>query len=171
MVEWLLWTSSASKIPSACSFGECQFRGFEGLAEQRCHFVPRGTTKGPPQETKDLEFAPRVKCLQHTWRKVPTKCLQKDALVPWWYWKATLKTCSVYWRDGFIPAISGVRANDFEQLMRETFRVRACERVDRGFLTTVEFVRRKVAWNAQDFFWIYDPTHTLADCSDVHYGE
>ena len=73
--------------------------------------------------------------------------------------------------DGFIPAISGVRANDFEQLMRETFRVRACERVDRGFLTTVEFIRRKVAWNAQDFFWIYDPTHTLADCSDVHYGE
>ena len=26
--------------------------------------------------------------------------LQKDALVPWWYWKATLKTCGVYWRDG-----------------------------------------------------------------------
>ena len=23
--------------------------------------------------------------------------LQKDALVPWWYWKATLKTCSVHW--------------------------------------------------------------------------
>ena len=26
--------------------------------------------------------------------------LQKDALVPWWYWKATLKTCGVYWGDG-----------------------------------------------------------------------
>ena len=25
MVEWLLWTSSASEIPSACSFGECKF--------------------------------------------------------------------------------------------------------------------------------------------------
>ena len=23
--------------------------------------------------------------------------LQKDAVVLWWYWKATLKTCSVYW--------------------------------------------------------------------------
>ena len=41
--------------------------------------------------------------------------LQKDAVVPWWYWKATLKRCSVHWRDGFIPAISGVRANDLEQ--------------------------------------------------------
>ena len=46
--------------------------------------------------------------------------------------------------------------------MRETFRVRACERVDPGFLTTMEILRRKMAWNAQDFFWIYDPTHTLA---------
>ena len=87
--------------------------------------------------------------------------LQKDALVPWWYWKATLKTCSVHWRDGFVPAISGVRANDLQQLMRETFRVRICERVDPGFLTTVEFMRRKVAWNVEDFFRIYDPMHTL----------
>ena len=45
--------------------------------------------------------------------------------------------------------------------MRETFRARACERVDSGFLITVEFMRRKVAWNAEDF-WIYDPIHTLA---------
>ena len=88
--------------------------------------------------------------------------LQKDALVPWWYWKATLKTCSVYWGDGFTPAISGVRANDLEQLMRETFRVKVGERVDPGFLTTVEVLRRKVAWNVEDFFRIYDPMHTLA---------
>ena len=46
--------------------------------------------------------------------------LQKDALVPLWYWKAMLKTCGVHWRDGVIPAISGFRANDLEQLMRET---------------------------------------------------
>ena len=46
--------------------------------------------------------------------------------------------------------------------MRETFRVRACERVDPGFLTTVEILRRKVAWNVEDFFWIDDPMHTLA---------
>ena len=85
--------------------------------------------------------------------------LQKDALVPWWYWKATLKTCSVYQKDGFIPAISSVRANDLE---RETFRVRTCERVDLGSLTTVEILCRKVAWNVEDFFWIYDLIHSLA---------
>ena len=45
--------------------------------------------------------------------------------------------------------------------MRETFRARACERVDSGFLITVEFMRRKVAWNAEDF-WISDPIHTVA---------
>ena len=67
--------------------------------------------------------------------------LLKDALVPWWYWKATLKTCSVHWRNGFIPTISGVRTNDLEQLMRETFRVSVCERVDPGFLTTAEILR------------------------------
>ena len=87
--------------------------------------------------------------------------LQKDALVPWWYWKATLKTCNVHWGDGFIPAIVGVRANDLEQLMREKFRVRACEHVDPGSLTTMEILCRKVAWNAENFR-IYDPKRTLA---------
>ena len=57
MVEWLFWTSSASEIPSACFFGECKFHGSEGLAEQRYHFVLRGTAQGPPQETNILEFA------------------------------------------------------------------------------------------------------------------
>ena len=57
MVEWLFWTSSASEFLAACSFGTCKFRGSEGLAEQRYHFVLRGNTQGPPQETKDLEFA------------------------------------------------------------------------------------------------------------------
>ena len=88
--------------------------------------------------------------------------LQKDALVPCWYWKATLKTCNVHWRDGFILSISGVRANDLEQLMCETFRVRACDRVDPGSLTTAKILRRKAAWNVEDFFWIDDPIHTLA---------
>ena len=88
--------------------------------------------------------------------------LQKDAMVLWWYWRATLKTCSVHWVDGFTPAVSGVKANDLEQLMRETFRVRICERVDPGFLTTVDILRREVAWNVEDFFWIDDPMHTLA---------
>ena len=44
----------------------------------------------------------------------------------------------------------------------EKFRVKVCERVDPGFLTTVEVLRRKVAWNAEDFFRIYDPIHRLA---------
>ena len=56
----------------------------------------------------------------------------------------------------FLP-FSGVRADNLEQL----FRVKVCESVDPGFLTTVEILRRKVAWNVQDFFWIYDPIHTL----------
>ena len=29
-------------------------------------------------------------------------------------------------------------------------------------MTTVEFMRRKVAWNVEDFFRIYGPIHTLA---------
>ena len=57
MVEWLFWASSTSEFLAACSFGECKFRGSEGSAEQRYHFVLRGTTQEPPQETKDLEFA------------------------------------------------------------------------------------------------------------------
>ena len=56
--------------------------------------------------------------------------------------------------------------NDLEKLMREAFRVKVCERVDPGFLTTVEILHRKVAWNAEDFFWIYDPIHTLALADD-----
>ena len=57
MFELLLWTSSTSEIPSACSFGECKVRGFEGWVEQKYHFVLRDNAEGPPQETKDLEFA------------------------------------------------------------------------------------------------------------------
>ena len=80
--------------------------------------------------------------------------LRRNALVPRWFSKATLKTCGVRWTDSFTPAISGVRANDLEQLMRYAFRVRVSQRVDPGFLTTVEILRRKVAWNAEDFFRI-----------------
>ena len=46
--------------------------------------------------------------------------------------------------------------------MREAFRVKVCERVYPGFLTTVDILRRKVAWNVEDFFWIDDPKYTLA---------
>ena len=144
-------------------FGECKFRGFEGLAE---YVVP-----------KDLHRKRKI------WRLFKNRCgvrdtsqvfvtyleehlnehgVLKDAVVPCWYWIATLKKCGVHLGDGFIPAISDDRANDVEQLMRESFKVKICDHVDSGFLTTAEILRRKVAWNAEDFFWIYDPTHTLA---------
>ena len=46
--------------------------------------------------------------------------------------------------------------------MREVFKVKTCERIGPGFLTSVEFLHRKVAWNAEGFSWTHDPKHTLA---------
>ena len=54
------------------------------------------------------------------------------------------------------------RADDLEQLMREVFKVKICERIDTGFLTSVEFLHRKVGWNAEGFSWTHDSKHTLA---------
>ena len=53
--------------------------------------------------------------------------------------------------------------DDLEQLMREVFKVKICERVGPGFLTAVEILHKKVAWNAEGFSWTHDPKHTLAD--------
>ena len=150
MVKWLLLTSSASEIPSACSLGECKFRGFEGSAEQRHHFFLHGTTQGLRRKRKIWRLLKNRCGIRDTSQVFATHVeedlnehgLKKDALLPCWYWKATLKTCSVHWRNGFILVISGVRANDLEQLMCETFRVRACERVDPGSLTTVEILQK-----------------------------
>ena len=88
--------------------------------------------------------------------------MSKRPVVAWLYWKATLKTCSGHRRDGFSPAISGVRANDLAQLMREKFRVKVCERVDCGFLTTEKILRGEMALNAGELFWMYDPAQPLA---------
>ena len=55
-------------------------------------------------------FVTRVKCLQHRWGKVSTNMVLRKMLVPWWR--------SFHWENGFIPAISGVKTNDLEQLMR-----------------------------------------------------
>ena len=100
MVERPLLASSASEFLAACSFGECKFRGSEDLAEQRYCFVLRGTTQGPAQETKDLECCGIRDTSQvfvtYVQEGLNEQGLQKDALVPWWYWKATLKTCAVY---------------------------------------------------------------------------
>ena len=46
--------------------------------------------------------------------------------------------------------------------MREVFKVKICERIGPGFLTSVEVLHRKVAWNAEGFSWTHDPRHTLA---------
>ena len=54
------------------------------------------------------------------------------------------------------------RADDLEQLMREVFKVKICERIGPGFLTSVEFLHTEVAWNAEEFSWTHDPKHTLA---------
>ena len=41
-------------------------------------------------------------------------------------------------------------------------KVKICERIGPGFLTSVEFLHRKVAWNAEGFSWTHDPKHTPA---------
>ena len=38
--------------------------------------------------------------------------------------------------------------------------MKICGRVGPGFLTAVEFLHRKVAWNAEGFSWTHDPKHT-----------
>ena len=46
--------------------------------------------------------------------------------------------------------------------MRGVFKVKICKRIGPGFLTSMEFLHRKVAWNAEGFSWTHDPKHTLA---------
>ena len=46
--------------------------------------------------------------------------------------------------------------------MREVFKVKICERIGPGFLTSVDFLHRKVRWNAEGFSWTHDTKHTLA---------
>ena len=58
------------------------------------------------------------------------------------------------WGDDFIFGIPDDRLDDLEQLMREVFKVKFCERIGPGFLTSVEFLK--------EFSWTHDPKHTLA---------
>ena len=53
-------------------------------------------------------------------------------------------------------------ASDLEQLMREVYKVKICERIFPGSLTAVEFLHRKLVWNAEGLFWTHDPKHILA---------
>ena len=75
---------------------------------------------------------------------------------------ATLEALGVHWGHDFIFCIPDDRADDLEQLMREVFKVKICERIGPGFLTAVEFLHRKVAWNAEGFSWTHDAKNTLA---------
>ena len=73
-----------------------------------------------------------------------------------------LEGLGVNWRDGLIFGIPDDSARDLDQLMSEDFKVEICERVGLGFLTAVDLLHRKVAWNAEGFSWTYDAKHTLA---------
>ena len=73
-----------------------------------------------------------------------------------------LEALGVHWRDGFIFGIPDDRADYLEQLMREVFKEKICERIGPGFLTSVEFLHKKVGWNAEGSSKTHDPKHTLA---------
>ena len=73
-----------------------------------------------------------------------------------------LEALGVHWGDDFIFGIPDDKADDLEQLMREVFKVKICERIGPGFLTSVEFLHKKVGWDAESFSWTHDPKHTLA---------
>ena len=87
---------------------------------------------------------------------------QRNAVVPCLYWGAMLEALGVHWGDDFIFGIPDDRADDLERLMREVFKVKICERIGPGFLTSVDFLHRKVGWNGEGFSWTHDPKHTLA---------
>ena len=75
---------------------------------------------------------------------------------------AVLETLGVNWSDDFIFGIPDDKAKGVEQLMPEVFKVKICECIGPGFLTAVEFLHRKVAWNAEGFSLTHGPNHTLA---------
>ena len=49
----------------------------------------------------------------------------------------------MHWGDDFIFGIPDDRADDLDQLMREVLKVKICERIGPGFLTSLEFVHRR----------------------------
>ena len=75
---------------------------------------------------------------------------QRNAVVLCLYWGAIVEALGVHWGDDFIFGIPNDKANDLEQLMREVFKVKICERIGPGFLTSVEFLHKKVGWNLLD---------------------
>ena len=56
-----------------------------------------------------------------------------------------------HWGDDFIFSVADDRSDDVGLLMREVFKVKICERIGPGFLTSAEFLHRKMEWNAEGF--------------------
>ena len=77
-------------------------------------------------------------------------------------WRNAGSTWCALRKNDYIFSIPDDKADDLEQWMREVFKVKICERIGPGFLTSVEFLHKKVAWNAEGFSWTHDPKHTLA---------
>ena len=82
---------------------------------------------------------------------------QRNAVMPRLYWAAMLEALGVHWQDEFIFGIADDRADDVEQLVHEVLTI--CECIGPGFLTSVEFLHRKVGWN-EGFSWTHDPKQT-----------
>ena len=74
---------------------------------------------------------------------------QRNAVGPCLCWGAMLEALGVRWGDDFIFGIPDERADDLEQLMRGVFKVEICERIGPGFLTSAEFLLKKMGWNAE----------------------
>ena len=52
-------------------------------------------------------------------------------------------------------------AEDLEQVIREVFEVKICERVGPGFLSAVDFPSQESSLERRGFSWTHDPKHTL----------
>ncbi|CAK0840370.1 unnamed protein product, partial [Prorocentrum cordatum] len=86
----------------------------------------------------------------------------RNAVVPCLYWSSELEALGVHWGDDFIYALPNDSADDLEQLMREVFKVKICERVGPNCKSSAAFLHRTLSWSSKGFTWAHDPTHTVA---------
>ncbi|CAK0793479.1 unnamed protein product [Prorocentrum cordatum] len=86
----------------------------------------------------------------------------RNAVVPCLYWSCELEALGVHWGDDFIYALPNDSADDLEQLMREVFKVKICERVGPNCKSSAAFLHRTLSWSSKGFTWAHDPTHTVA---------
>ena len=129
---------------------------------------PSGATEGPRKKGKIWRLLKSLCGARDTSQVFATyveeelneHVFQRNAVVPCLYWGAMLAAPGVHWVDDFIFGIPDDTADDLEQLMREVFKVKICELIGPEFLTALEFLHRKVAWNAEGFSWTHDPKHS-----------